>query len=188
MKHVKHILQASIVVALICAAGCVSSNRVVVLKPIGPAPEGLAPPSSNGYLQISSAWRKEIDPDALTRGESGLQSNEPEEPPPYTDYTVYGKGGRFLMHVTKEQKPNDRSPVFISLPPGRYEIEAIAATFAGTAAVRVPVVIRSGQTTAGHLDGGWRPHHHYTDDEIVRLPNGNIVGWLAQPEQVGNVR
>ena len=77
------------------------------------------------------------------------------------------------------RNPNDGEPALVSLPPGRYEILAQAQDWAGTVEVTVPVVIRAGRTTTAHLVDGWKPHRHYTDKDVVRLPDGEIAGWLA---------
>jgi hypothetical protein len=98
----------------------------------------------------------------------------------YGLWSVASSGdGRLLKRVRNARDGNDREPTLVSLPPGRYEIQAEAEDYAGTLEVRVPVIIQAGRTTAAHLSGGWRPQRQYTGNEVVRLPDGEIAGWLA---------
>jgi hypothetical protein len=99
--------------------------------------------------------------------------------PAHTDYTIYNEGGRLLKRVRNARDRNDPEPTLVSLPPGRYQIQAEAEDYAGTLEVRVPVVIQAGRTTVAHLSGGWKPQSQYTRNEVVRLPDGEIAGWLA---------
>ncbi len=99
--------------------------------------------------------------------------------PAHTDYTIYAQGGGLLQRVRNARDPEDPHPALVRLPPGSYEIQARAEDPAGIVEVRVPVVVQAGRTTTAHLVGGWKPRHHYTDSEVVRLPGGEIAGWLA---------
>jgi hypothetical protein len=105
--------------------------------------------------------------------------NEFQYDPAHTDYTIYSQGGALLKRVRNARNPDDGEPALVPLPPGLYDIQAQAEDYARTVEVKVPVVIQAGRTTAVHLAGGWKPHHRYTDNEVVRLPNGEIAGWLA---------
>ena len=178
MKHVNTIVLTG---ALICLVGCASPTKVAVLEPIGPAPARQLRNRSDGYLQVYSA-RTRADINANMDAwlwNNDFAKNEFQYEPAHTDYTICSQGGGFFKRVSNARNPNDPEPILVSLPPGRYEIQAEAETYAGTIEVRVPVVIRAGQTTAGHLVDGWKPRRHYTDDEVVRLPDGEIAGWLA---------
>jgi hypothetical protein len=108
-----------------------------------------------------------------------LGKNEFRYDTAHTDCTIYSEGGRLLKRVRNARDRNDPEPTLVSLPPGRYEIQAGAEDYAGTLEVRVPVVIQAGRTTVAHLSGGWKPQRQYTRNEVVRLPDGEIAGWLA---------
>ncbi len=178
MKHTNTIVLAG---ALLWLVGCASPTKVAVLEPIGPAPTVRPQNGGDGYLQVYSARKKaDIDLNMEERlWDNDFGKNEFQYDPVHTDYTIYSQGGGFIKQVRNARNPNDPEPVLVSLPPGLYEIQAQAENSAGTVEVRVPVVIQAGRTTVAHLMGGWKPHHHYTDNEVVRLPDGEIAGWLA---------
>ena len=178
MKHANTMVLAG---ALIWLVGCASPTKVAVLEPIGPRPARRLPSPGDGRLQVYSA-REQADIDVnmeerLWNNDFG--KNEFRYDAAHTDYTIYSEGGKLLKRVRNARDRNDPEPTLVSLPPGRYEIQAEAEDYAGTLEVRVPVVIQAGRTTAAHLSGGWKPHSHYTANEVVRLPDGEIAGWLA---------
>ena len=178
MKQTNTIVLAG---ALLWLVGCASPTKVAVLEPIGPAPPARPQNRSDGYLQVYSA-RKKADIDANMeewRWDNDFGKNEFQYAPAHTDYTIYGGSGEFLRRVRNAGNPDDPNPTLVSLAPGSYEIRAEAEAPAGMVEVRVPVVIRAGRTTAAHLVGGWIPHFHYTGSEVVRLPGGEIAGWLV---------
>jgi hypothetical protein len=49
---------------------------------------------------------------------------------------------------------------------------------ASGAAVTAAAAIADGEQQRKAV-GGWKPRHHYTDSDVVRLPGGEIAGWLA---------
>jgi len=164
--------------ALLWLVGCASPAKVAVLEPIGPTPTGGSQKSGDGRLQVYSA-RVPANIDAnmgewLSNNDFGRNAFRYE--PAHTGYTIYSQDGMLRKQVRSSK---DVEPPLVSLPPGRYEIRAEAECYADTVEVRVPVVIRAGQTTAAHLAGGWKPHRRFTKDEVVRLPDGEIAGWVA---------
>ncbi len=167
--------------ALIWLVGCASPARVAVLEPIGPAPTKRPGNGVDGFLQVYSARKPAtVDPNMEERlWDDDFGKNEFLYEPAHTDYTIYALGGKLLEQVRNARNENDPEPTLVSLPPGRYEIQAEGEDDAGPLEVRVPVVIQAGQTTTAHLAGGWKPHRHYTDNDVVRLPDGEIAGWLA---------
>ena len=167
--------------ALIWLVGCASPTKVAVLEPIGPRPAKRLNSPGDGHLQVYSAREQaDIDPNMEERlWNDDLGKNEFRYDPAHTDYTIYSEGGRLLKRVRNAPDRNDPEPTLVSLPPGRYEILAEAEDGAGTLEVRVPVVIQAGRTTTAHLSGGWKPQSQYTRNEVVRLPDGEIAGWLA---------
>ncbi|HEV2436817.1 MAG TPA: hypothetical protein VG077_12525 [Verrucomicrobiae bacterium] len=71
-----------------------------------------------------------------------------------------------------------KAPRRVTLPVGRYLVEAQANDYFR---VSLPVTIESGQTTRVHLDDHWKPPADTPKTELVWLPNGNAVGWQAEP-------
>jgi hypothetical protein len=108
-----------------------------------------------------------------------LGNNEFEYAPGHTSYTIYDQGGGLVKRVRNARNPDDPEPTLVPLASGRYEVVAEAEDHGGTVEVSIPVVIQSGRTTTAHLTDGWKPHRPYTDKDVVRLPDGEIAGWLA---------
>jgi len=178
MKHTSTLILTG---ALIWMAGCASPTKIADLQPIGPAPASVSRNSGDGSLQVYSA-RQQVgfDPNVdewLWNNDFGR--NEFQYLSAHTDYAVYGQNGRLIQRVCNTLTENSAEPAPVSLPPGRYEIRAKAEDYAGALDVRVPVVIRAGQTTAVHLVNGWKPRRRFTRDELARLPDGELAGWLA---------
>jgi hypothetical protein len=178
MKYVNIIVSTG---ALIGLVGCASPVKVAVLEPVGPAPTGRLQGSSIGCLQVFSARQPAvIDLNMEERAwNSDFGKNEFEYAQGHTAYTIYNEAGRLVKRVRNARNQDDPEPTLVPLPAGCYEIRAEAEARAGTVAVSIPVVIRPGRITTAHLAGGWKPRGHYTDNEVVRLPDGAIAGWLA---------
>ena len=76
----------------------------------------------------------------------------------------------------------DEMPAVVSLPVGDYDVLADSEEYGR---ITVPVVIEAGVTTTLSLDGRSRfPAMPETDASLVRLPNGQPIGWRAQPAHV----
>ena len=178
MKHANTIALTG---AVICLVGCAAPTKVAVLGPIGPAPTAQAQNRGNGYLQVYSA-RQEADIDVNREewlwnddfGRNGFLYDTAE-----TGYAIYNHDGKLRERVSNLRNQSGLGPALVSLPPGLYEVRAEAEDHDSTIEVKFPVVIQAGRTTTAHLVSGWKPRHHYTDDEVVRLPDGDIAGWLA---------
>ena len=167
--------------ALIGLVGCATPTKLAVLEPIGPSPAVTSVSGGDGYLQVYSA-QKMAGVDANMeewRWNNDYGRNAFEYEPAHTDYTIYGQAGGVIEQVRNSRDPADGTPTLVPLPPGRYEIQAEARDASGTVEVKVPVVVQVGKTTRAHLEGGWKPRHRYSDNEVVRLPDGEIAGWLA---------
>ena|ERR1039458_3827673 len=94
---------------------------------------------------------------------------------------VYSSDGKLVRWVPNfiEGDFTVEPPTRVSLPPGLYTIKAEGGQYGW---VNVPVVIKSGHTTPVYLDGD----RHSIDplasqNNVVRLPNGEIIGWAADP-------
>ena len=101
---------------------------------------------------------------------------------PHTDYVIYDAGGRVLKCVRNHVGIMDEDPALVRLPAGSYKV---AAEDSGYGRIRVPVVVESGQTTTIHLDRAWDPPAHAAASELIRLPDGEYVGWRAPMDKAG---
>ena len=86
--------------------------------------------------------------------------------------------GKFLQAVHNDSGTMLQEAVPVELPPGKYRVVASAN---GYGHVTIPVVIKAGQTTMLHLEGGgsWPNESAFNQTNAVRLPDGQIIGWRA---------
>ena len=165
-------------------SGCASAPNFAIDQPVGPAPGSPVIASSHGYLEVYSAHREEPITDNFTEWQRNY--NVGRYPVAYelahTSYIVRNGNGTIVEEVRNARNANDPRPKRVALPPGRYHVEAEAQGPGGPMmAVLLPVVIKPGKTTVAHLAGHWKPEVPFTDGEVIRLPDGQIAGWLAQP-------
>jgi hypothetical protein len=162
----KELIPASLLVAAALLAGCASEPHGLVLDPIGPP----VPPSpgagSNGTLVVFSAFDPQADFDDLPY----LRH--------YSDYKITDQDGKRLQRVHNAESASMEGPKQVQLPAGAYHVLARANVYG---IVTVPVIIRAGQVTTVHLEGGasWQNRAQLTQSDPVRLPDGRIVGWRA---------
>ena len=146
--------------------GCASAPRVVVAEPVGPAPMGEAQVTGDGSLAIYSArTQANVDVNAAEwRYNNDFGKNEFLYEPAHTDYTIYTRNGDVFRHVRNARDPNDQTPTLVALPAGSYKVEAVALSCDSSRVnVLMPVVIKPGQATIAHLEGGWNPPGHYNE-------------------------
>jgi hypothetical protein len=167
---------------LLCAAGCATSQPVVMSESVGPRPGLVAKNSGDGFLQVYSA-RKRVPTDVNAEEffwNNDFGRNEFLYRNAHTGYTLYAPDGRRLQWVPNSTGMNDATPTSVKLPPGVYKIKAQAVDFSDVdLTVTIPVRIESGLTTSVHLDNRWHPSTGNKIGELVRLPNGHAVGWHA---------
>jgi hypothetical protein len=180
MKCMASIAAASV---LIWLTGCASSPDQAVFNAVGPAPAGPTKVSSQGYLVVYSA--RQSEPLAWNYWEWERDYNLGDEALNYglahTGYIIRTENGDPVEYVHNSKSPTDSHPAVVALPPGRYEVEARAQEPDGQAvSVALPVVIEPGKTTVAHLTGNWKPRTHFDNADVVRLPDGQIAGWLAR--------
>jgi hypothetical protein len=150
--------------ALVAVVGCVAQTRTVLNQPVGPSRSQASRRTGEGELVVYTA--RELNDPVASRN------------PTHSPYTIYGQDDHVLQRVDNRTGSFYQDPVPVSLPAGKYKIEA-RATNAGT--VDVPVVIEEGRTTVVDLDGATLPQDRpKSDDQWVRLPGGQIVGFRAQ--------
>src|ERR1035437_8890358 len=179
MKYVSTVALAG---AMVWLAGCASAPKVVVGEPVGPEPVAGSQGAGDGSLVICSA-RKEGDVAvnmAEWRFNDGFGKNDFTYEPPHTDYTIYARNGEVFKHVSNARSPSDDVPTVVTLPAGAYKVEAEAVNCDSVpVTVLMTVVIKPGQTTMAHLDGGWTPLSQEDGVELARLPCGRAIGWRA---------
>lgn len=155
MKYVSTVAGAVLISLL---TGC--SSTPVAVAPVGPNPAGGKSYARNGQLEVFSALTSRTEGDNPTWFQ-------------HTDYTVYDQKGKTVKRVANEAGYYALSPRLVTLPPGKYIVQAEAKDYLS---VKVPVVIKPGQITRVHLDDAWKPANT-PKTEIVSLPSGNPVGW-----------
>jgi hypothetical protein len=102
----------------------------------------------------------------------------------HTNYTIATPDDRVIRHVANATGSFASRPARVSLPPGEYHVRA---QYEGGRFVTVRIVIEPGQTTVLDLEGEASQQASATETapatetakEIIRLPNGKAVGWLA---------
>jgi hypothetical protein len=162
--------------------GCASAARVVVVEPVGPGPMADSPGMGDGSLVIYSA-RAPASVDVYMadwRYNNDYGKNEFMYEPAHTDYTIYAQKGEVFKNVRNARNMNDTVPTVVSLPSGSYKVEAIGIDCDSSfVRVLITVVIKSGQTTMAHLEGGWNPGGQAQETEVAKLPCGRAIGWRA---------
>jgi hypothetical protein len=165
--------------ALLTAAllsGCVTgrSPNSLVLDPVGPA---MLPPfqmtssvSTNGTLVVYSAYRRNAD----------FNARDPYRPE-YSDYEIFFEDGQLQQRIHNNTGTILQDVVPVGLPAGKYQVKARAN---GYGFVIIPVIIKASQSTVLHLEGGgfWPDESVFNQTNAVRLPDGLVIGWKAQPE------
>lgn len=150
----------ALALALVAVAwsGCVIAPPLVLTTPVGPPPRP-APSGPVGFLEV---WT-EMEPD------------DPSDDYPtfhYGPYTVLSRDGRVAVAV-----PSEGTPKIVTLPVGTYDLRAQTGTYGK---IVLPVAVREGETTLVYLDPDKKPDvRNAKEAEIVRLPDGRIVGWRA---------
>ncbi|HSY18786.1 MAG TPA: hypothetical protein VK815_10650 [Candidatus Acidoferrales bacterium] len=150
---------------LICAAGISllagCASQPVALSPVGPEPENHASTAGIGYLQVFSDTETHVIGDG---------------PPyyPHTGYNIYDQSGARIKYVPNHIGNMDESPTLVRVPAGNMKIVAESSAYGR---VTVPVVIEGGRTTVVHLDREWQPSSNAASNKLVRLPDGEAVGW-----------
>lgn len=163
MKNVYRILGAGLISVLV---GC-SSTKPVALAPVGPGPDSGGSMASTGDLQVFSR-------------ESGRAEGLNPTWHQHSDYYIYDRDGKLVKYVKNSTGYYARGPLPVSLTPGQYLVKAKARDYTW---VEVPVIIERGRTTSVHLDDNWKFPATTSASELVSTPNGNPVGWRAEPAQ-----
>ena len=104
------------------------------------------------------------------------QTLEQSEYPAHTNYTIATPNDKVIEHVSNATGTFNSRPARVSLPAGQYHVRA---QYNGGRFVTVPVTIEPNKTTVIDLDGEPISQGRATAREMVRLPDGQVVGWSA---------
>ena len=149
--------------------GCVTGKSGLVLDTVGPSTaRPLAVHPSTGALTFYSAFDVNAD----------FNSRDPDRAE-YSNYRIYSQDGKLLQRVQNDNGSNFGSPAEVRLAPGKYRVVARANGF-GT--VTFPVVVSRDRVTTVHLEGSHSGNSTYNNNQndTVRLPDGDIVGWRTE--------
>ena len=164
MNNLNRCLALSSLVFLL--AGCVGNRTFVVSQAVGPRLQSLQNGAGNGSLLVYSAW-------------DGLDTLDPDHEK-HTGYAIFSTRGTMIESVRNRCGSFDQEPMVVSLPVGTYRVEARATNLGF---VSIPVQIEENQTTIVYLDGMTKPRGvDPSDGNLIKLPNGQIVGWRASVE------
>ncbi len=134
---------------------------------VGPEPIARTASAHNGYLQVFSETETRL-----------LGDNTRYYP--HTGYSIHLESGQVLRFVPNHVGDMDEVPMLVRVPTGKYNIVAESAAYGR---VTVPVVIQEGRTTVVHLDRDRTIPPNADPNDLVRLPNGEIVGWSESAER-----
>ncbi|HEY4415172.1 MAG TPA: hypothetical protein VGO57_05720 [Verrucomicrobiae bacterium] len=165
----------ALVVALLLT-GC-ASQPPLVLDPVGPAPlASTAAGSPHGALMVYSPCVAIVNLSAELSGET---SDDWE----YSNYKILSSDGKRFKSVSNNTGTVQLHPQTVALPAGRYIVVAKAS---GGLHVMVPVVIVDHRITVLRLDGSdFSPDESgLNETNTVQLPDGRVVGWRADRENV----
>ena len=102
----------------------------------------------------------------------------------HTNYTIATLDDKVVRHVANATGSFASRPARVSLAPGEYHVRA---QYEGGRFVTVRIVIEPGKTTVLDLEGEASKQTSATEaapatetaKEIIRLPTGKAIGWLA---------
>jgi hypothetical protein len=92
----------------------------------------------------------------------------------HTDYSIYNLHGKLVKRVDNSTGHYEQAPQRVALPAGHYLVKARAKDYLQ---IEVPVTIEPGRMTRVHLDDNWKLPANAPRNQLVRMPNGNPVGW-----------
>ena len=143
-------------------ASCADMPATAVRETAGPQAGGIYP--HEGFLEVYSATEEHFDGDTSYY--------------PHTDYRVLTRDGSVFKQVHNAISPSDEIPATVTLPSGAYTVVAESET---SGMVSVPVIVRTGRTTVLHLekDRDWTPPALARESDLIRLPNGQPIGFRA---------
>jgi hypothetical protein len=175
-------LTAGLIPALV---SCAASRSPLVLGPVGPETSGRVVAISSGYLKVYSATEDYHNGSAEDLDFQSVHYY------PHTNYAVYSEDGKIVKKVRNAIGVHDEDPALVEMPAGTYTVLAESERYG---MVKVKVVIEPGKLTTVNLEYNKQPPSGSSKGnyDLVRLPNGSIVGWRAdastQANAVGTVQ
>jgi hypothetical protein len=149
--------------ALAFLPACSFHQTPLTLLPVGPEPQTEFRETTSGYLVVYSAWDLANEYNALAMHHSA--------------YNIKSEDGTMVKTVQNRNSSFDEAPERVALPPGSYKVMALAGH---VGKIIVPVVIIRRETTFVYLDTYNVPEELRNHPKnVVTLPDGKIVGWLA---------
>jgi hypothetical protein len=161
--HLNGVGPAVCLTAVVVMAGCATRAPLLVQNPVGPRPS--FPARRTGDLVVYSA--------------TYTPTVEEGEYPVHTNYIIATPDDKVLERVSNRAGPFEAYPATVALPSGEYHVRA---QYDRGGFVVVPVVIVPGKTTIVDLNGGALPPGIDAAKDMVRLPDGHVVGWRATSE------
>jgi len=165
-KFKLHLVTFTALAGLLGLGSGLSASPLVTLAPVGPRPPGVhAPGPLKGYLKVYSATTEYNDGNLMYY--------------PHSRYSILDTGGKRLEWVDNHVSMNDEAPQVVPIPVGTYYVLA-QSEFDGL--VRVPVIIKGGQTTVVNLERGRTSDKDTQGVDAsrgVKLPSGQVAGWRA---------
>ncbi len=130
---------------------------------VGPAPQRAATTADGkGSLRVYTAVR------LVSNGAVSFREE--------TSYRIYSTDGKLVKKVANSVPFQTTGPIDVRLAPGNYTVVGEGDFYPS---VHVPVEIVAGEMTSVHLAGSWLRPAHAPEDHLVKLPNGEVVGWRA---------
>lgn len=156
--------------------GCVANGPGLVLAPVGPPPAP-STPSSTGSTTPADSSRGSLVVYSVFEVHPDFNATDPNRRR-YTDYQIMDPQDQVVQRVNNNSSTLWEGPVEVPLPAGHYRIVARAMRFGR---VTIPIVIVPRRLTQVHLGGGdsWPGVRPMKDVVLVRLPDGQAVGWPA---------
>jgi len=150
---------------------CAATRGPLALGPVGPDTSGRVEAIPTGYLKVYSATEDHNDGDVHYF--------------PHTGYTVYSDDGKIVKKVANAIGVHDEDPTLAEVPAGTYTVLAESEYYG---MVKVKVVIEPGKLTTVNLEYN-KPSQRdpsKSNNDLVRLPNGSVVGWRAEGSPQAN--
>jgi hypothetical protein len=154
--------------------GCASGQHDLTLSPVGPPSIQSMAANDKGTLVVFSAY------DVTAAGVGDYEHRRH-----YSDYKILTQDGKLLQTVHNDSNTVLREATQVKLLPGTYRVVAHAN---GYGVVTVPVIIEKNEVTTVHLEGGgaWENAIAQNQANVVRLPDGRVVGWRTEESPQSN--
>lgn len=150
---------------LVLLTGCASQQTALRIEAVGPKNAGSS--GRQGALVVRTATQAFND--------GGIVYHH------HTPYSILGENGTKVKSVTNHTGPTDQAPMIVNLDKGNYRVIGLAEAYGRVA---VPVVIQGNRLTEVNLERGGIPLADLgSNTNVIRFPNGDIIGWQAPDRQ-----